>query len=395
MMTYYGSNISENMTDTPEGYLLCRNVPIARTGEQVYLARELGLRDGDQERSISVRREEEDVFDPVAMASFEGKDVTDEHPPTAVTPENHAVYSKGHLQNVRREGDYLVADLFIKDPILISEVKNGVKREVSCGYDCEYVLTGDGYKQTHIRGNHVAIVPRGRAGHEVAIHDSAGKAQKGARNDMSATKALLEFFGLAAKDASPEELQKLTEDTAKVLDAGPAQKAQDAGPAGAAQEEDIPDGLESKLGKILERLEALEKRVNSNGGPAKDEEPAGEAAIDAELEQLSGKDVEVPQVLEDKDTGCGGLSKDAATALLRAMRPVVAGIADETAKKSVTDALLDMVRGKDPVPGIQQAAAGAARKAADAAGKTTYQQACERSQAAYDRRNPHSGKKEG
>ncbi len=395
MMTYYGSNISENMTDTPEGYLLCRNVPIARTGEQVYLARELGLRDGDQERSISVRREEEDVFDPVAMASFEGKDVTDEHPPTAVTPENHAVYSKGHLQNVRREGDYLVADLFIKDPILISEVKNGVKREVSCGYDCEYVLTGDGYKQTHIRGNHVAIVPRGRAGHEVAIHDSAGKAQKGARNDMSATKALLEFFGLAAKDASPEELQKLTEDTAKVLDAGPAQKAQDAGPAGAAQEEDIPDGLESKLGKILERLEALEKRVNSNGGPAKDEEPAGEAAIDAELEQLSGKDVEVPQVLEDKDTGCGGLSKDAATALLRAMRPVVAGIADETAKKSVTDTLLGVVRGKDPVPGIQQAAVGAARKAADAAGKTTYQQACERSQAAYDRRNPHSGKKEG
>lgn len=402
MMTYYGSNISENMTDTPEGYLLCRNVPIARTGEQVYLARELGLRDGDQERSISVRREEEDVFDPVAMASFEGKDVTDEHPPTAVTPENHAVYSKGHLQNVRREGDYLVADLFIKDPILISEVKNGVKREVSCGYDCEYVLTGDGYKQTHIRGNHVAVVPRGRAGHEVAIQDSAGTARKGALS-MSARKALLDFFGMAAKEASPEELKALTENMATVLDAEPAQKAPEAEPTKAEKQEDadIPKGddLGSKLDKILERLETLEKRVNGHGGPARDEEPAGEAVIDAELAKLAGKDQEKPasQVLEEEDA-CKdgeGLSKDAATALLRAMRPVVAGIADETAKKSVTDALLDMVRGKDPVPGIQQAAAGAARKAADAAGKTTYQQACERSQAAYDRRNPHSGKKEG
>ena len=31
MLAYYGSSISGNMVRTPEGFLICRNVPIART----------------------------------------------------------------------------------------------------------------------------------------------------------------------------------------------------------------------------------------------------------------------------------------------------------------------------------------------------------------------------
>ena len=31
MLAYYGTEISKHMTDTPEGYLICRDVPIART----------------------------------------------------------------------------------------------------------------------------------------------------------------------------------------------------------------------------------------------------------------------------------------------------------------------------------------------------------------------------
>lgn len=49
--------------------------------------------------------------------------------------ENQAGYSKGHLENVRREGENTVADLVIKDPSLVSDVENGVLREVSCGYN--------------------------------------------------------------------------------------------------------------------------------------------------------------------------------------------------------------------------------------------------------------------
>lgn len=127
----------------------------------VYRAGELGL-EGDPDRPVTVRRYPEDVFDAAAMASFEGKDVTAGHPAESVGPANHAAYSRGHVQNVRREGEYLTADLLIKDAALISDIRNGVVREVSCGYHCRYVMEGDHYRQQDIRGNHVAVVPRGR-----------------------------------------------------------------------------------------------------------------------------------------------------------------------------------------------------------------------------------------
>lgn len=159
-IAYYGAQISPHMDLTTEGLLICRDVPINRIGEQIYLAWELGL-DGDPDRAITVHRHPEDVFAPAALASFEAKDVTAGHPPESVAPENHALYSKGHVQNVRRNGDFTVADLVIKDASLISDIRNGVVREISCGYNCHYIPDGDGYRQTNIQGNHVAVVLRG------------------------------------------------------------------------------------------------------------------------------------------------------------------------------------------------------------------------------------------
>lgn len=34
MIAYYGSKISEHMTKTPEGFLICHDVPIARIGSR-------------------------------------------------------------------------------------------------------------------------------------------------------------------------------------------------------------------------------------------------------------------------------------------------------------------------------------------------------------------------
>jgi len=47
MLAYYGTRLSEHMTKTPEGFLICRDVPIARTGRQDYLPQEIG-QDGDR-----------------------------------------------------------------------------------------------------------------------------------------------------------------------------------------------------------------------------------------------------------------------------------------------------------------------------------------------------------
>jgi hypothetical protein len=46
-MHYYGTRLSENISRRdPEGYLLCLNVPVARTGTQEYMPEELGLGSG-------------------------------------------------------------------------------------------------------------------------------------------------------------------------------------------------------------------------------------------------------------------------------------------------------------------------------------------------------------
>lgn len=397
-VAYYGSHISEHLVKTPEGYLICYAVPINRTGTQVYSAGELGL-DGDPERPVTVYRLEEDVFAPAALASLEGKDVTRGHPVEMLNAGNQSSYSKGHLENVRRDGENTVADLIIKDPSLVSDVENGVLREVSCGYNCQFEPYLDGYRQTHIVGNHVAVVPRGRAGRDVAIKDAAVQAEKG-RNHMSDFwKSVLTAFGMAAKDASPEELDTMVQTTATVLDAEPAGEAQDANPVEekAAAEEKVQDeetveapkgdDIGSKLDRILEMLMA-----KSRGGEG-EHRLHDETDLDEMVKRLSGGGESAITIPVENDCATGP-ARDAAVELLKKVRPAVAGIEDRVVRAKVTDALLSAISGKDAMPDIVKAAMDSAQAKANQTQKTSYEQMCADSESAYAARNPHTKKEE-
>lgn len=400
MIAYYGSKLSPHMTETPEGFLICHDVKIARTGTQNYLAREIGL-DGMPERVLQVTRSAEDVFDPAAMASFEGKDVTNTHPSEMIVQENQAAYSKGHAENVRRVGDYLVADLYLKDPTLISEVKNGAMRDVSCGYYCQYEADGAGYRQTHIRGNHIAIVPRGRAGRDVAIKDSAAElpAEKGKVKHMSKSKNLLSLFGLAAKNAAPEELDSMVETAAAALDAAPAVPAQDADPAEKTAPADtqntaVLDALNNLSGK-------LDQLIAANAKKAEDKEPED---LDKVIAEMSGEKSDKKEKDEDEsgsttvsaaeDECAKPAAKDSGLALLKAMRPIINGIQDKATRDALSKTLIEQVKGTSSVDAIAKAAQDSAAAAASASGKSQYEQVCHASQLAYNERNPHM-KKEG
>lgn len=385
MIYYYGTEISPNQIETAEGFLICKNVPIARTGMQEYTARDLML-DGDPERMIKVNRYEADVFEPAAMASFEGKPVTDGHPPEEVEPANFASYAKGHIQRVRREGDFMVADLYINDPILINDVRNGIKREVSCGYICEYTADGDGYKQSKIRGNHVAVVPRGRAGHEVAIKDESPV--KGGDIMGKFTKELLKVFGTATKDASSEEIDKMAATTAAVLDAAPAEMAPEAEPtANDAQDvmvERAPKGddLGTKLDEAISLLHELVKKETEEEKKLTDE-----SDLDEMIEKLSGgeeieKEDAVTIPAEEMEDACRNMD---AVEILRRVRPAVAAIKDKNDRARVTDALISSIRGND-VEAILSATKDAAMKNANS---NNPQKAVEEQQKLYNSRNPH------
>lgn len=391
-IAYYGSQISPHLVDTPEGFLICKDVPIARTGPQDYLARELML-DGDPDRLVTVQRHPEDVFEEATLASFEGKPICDGHPPENVGPENYAAYTKGHVQNVRRDGEYIVADLYINDANLANEVRNNVKREVSCGYLCNYVPDGAGYRQERIRGNHVAVVPKGRAGAAVAIHDTAPEAEKGRNKHVSDFwKSVLTAFGMAAKDASPEELNTMVETTAAALDAEPV-KTPDAEPAKEDPTEEKPtedaevieapkgDDIGSKLDRILEMLEA-----KARGGRG-EHRLHDESDLDEMIEKLSGGESAITVPIEND---CA--ARDAAVELLKKVRPAVAAIEDKQTRAKVTDALLSAIQGKDVMQEIAKAALDSAQANANQTKKTNYEQMCAESEANYAAMNPHKRK---
>lgn len=362
MKAYYGSRFSPNMTKTPEGFLICHNVPIARTGWYEYLASELGI--GGNE-IVKVYRSPEEVFSKSAIASFEGKPVTDEHPPDLLTPETVNIFVKGTTQNVRqdtKETDLLIGDLVIYDSVLINEINQG-KREVSCGYECTYKDNGDGtYSQVGICGNHVAVVEAGRAGDRVAIKDSKIQKEKGEKKNMAKkkiTKSILQAIGLKhyLADAEPEEVADALNEIAEGCDEDPAIEQTQSNDEGNSE----LAALNAKMDKLISIL------INGAAPKAEDEEP--ESAIDELINALEkGKEtttgdeeesVTVPaEQMSDEDIPDGVVQSqaelpvnplpntDSAAMLmaLKAIRPVIADIPDKKARKKACDSVISQFR---------------------------------------------------
>lgn len=121
-------------------------------------------------------RRDADVFASRSLESFSLAPVTDDHPPEMLSPENAREYQRGQLgESVRRDGEFVRAPMLIVDASLIAKMEAG-KLEVSCGYTCDLdetpgTFNGQRYDavQTNIRGNHVAVVERGRAGSACSV----------------------------------------------------------------------------------------------------------------------------------------------------------------------------------------------------------------------------------
>ena len=373
MFCYYGTRISPHMTSTPEGYLICHDVPLARIGAMEYLADELNI-SGAASQIVKVNRYEDEVFAPAAMASFEGKDITAGHPPENLTAETYAAYSKGHVENVRRQGDFLLGDLHIKDPLLRSDVENGVVREVSAGYTAEFVPDGADWKQINIRGNHVAVVPKGRAGRDVAIKDTANAAEKGRKKMSKLTEAWLRLFSHAPKEVEDTELNQLAADAALVLDAEPDRVS-------SGQEE---SEIGAKLDNLLSRMDRLESVLQKDD---LQKELSGEAAIDEQIAALVDAQPGA-EVVAAEAASAGTVSRDSAIAFLRAMQPAVAAIEDKQVRTAVADAVLRAVQADDkPLGQIMDAVQS--RAAAGQSAKPGYEKICENQQGIYDGLNPH------
>jgi hypothetical protein len=258
---YTVAKLGEKRSLTPEGYLLCLDVPVARTGEMLYAEGEIAGEDGESiaggpDKLIRVSRGPEDLFRPETIASFEGKPVTLGHPDEFVTPDNIKQHAVGTMSNVRRgagiEDDLMFADLLISDRAAIDAIQKDGIEEVSNGYEADYEQQQPGRAaQRNILGNHVALVERGRCGPRCAIGDE----------DMASKKKLsfADRIRAAFKANDADEVKKIAEE-AESMDEDSEEDDTD------KKDKKTEDGFK----RVLDRLTAIDERLDKI--EAKDED---------------------------------------------------------------------------------------------------------------------------
>lgn len=167
--------------ETREGYLVA-TARVARTGVQRYFASELGdvaLNAGFAPNDVvRVYRHPDQVFADATLRSITRVPVTVDHPPESVTAENWAKYSVGEVGDAySRDSEWIIVNPMVKDAAAIQAART-THKEISMGYEAGIVKARDGidadFEMIDIRMNHLALVPKGRAGEQARIGDSWG-----------------------------------------------------------------------------------------------------------------------------------------------------------------------------------------------------------------------------
>ena len=239
-------------TKDENGFMHVALTPISKATVNPYLGKEI---EGSEEHGFEAEKIYYGLRDPEELEkgakTFNGLPLLLEHHPTDAEnlPKEWVVGSVG--TDAVFEAPYLKNSLTVTDAQAIGYIEDGTAKEISCSYRFTPDFTAgefteaDGSKVHYdfvmrdIKGNHVALVPEGRAGHDVKVADGIdavkykGNEQKGEKfmpiddfiskfmplasdEEKAAAKAALEALE-PAKDAEPtfaegvkygEELEK-------------------------------------------------------------------------------------------------------------------------------------------------------------------------------------------
>ncbi|MDC8803932.1 DUF2213 domain-containing protein [Halomonas pacifica] len=187
---------------------------LTRTGVFVYQDGKGGIR-----REL---RRPEDVFAEDSLASYRNKPITKGHhgKVDAATVKRHQI---GTVTSTgRQDGDNVTGDIVIHDPRVIKQ--DGWK-ELSVGYSVDLIeepgeYNGERYDaiQTNIRVNHLAVVPKGRAGNARLNLDAADAATP-TDDEGDPTMKKVRLDNGIEYDAPPEVAQAYTQARADLEDA--------------------------------------------------------------------------------------------------------------------------------------------------------------------------------
>lgn len=256
---------------TPQGYLKTK-ASITKGAVLEYLGKDIGLTGSDAVKRVEVHRSIEELAKPETLRSFEGMPLTITHPDDKeVKADDWKEKSVGHIQNVRREGNYIVCDAYVKDKNAIELLKENKKiRELSVGYEpADIQERGGKFYHVNIRANHVAIVAEGRAGSDCRLQDSKGVKTMGIKGLLAFLKGK-KLNDEGGAELTAEEIQELIASLELAL----------------AESED-----EEAKEDLRNQIEALKKQLEEAKAPINDEEPATEdvGALKAEIAELKAE----------------------------------------------------------------------------------------------------------
>lgn len=159
------------------GFWSIEDNPISKVGVFPYLGSEIGAPEPD--KVYMVYRPEEELSNPETLASFNLVPFIDDHEFLGVdgTPAEKKGVQGTTGESATFDYPYLKNNLRVYSNFLQNQIVQG-KKELSPSYRCDYEFTSgvfDGQKydaiQRNLRGNHLALVDKGRTGPDVAVLD--------------------------------------------------------------------------------------------------------------------------------------------------------------------------------------------------------------------------------
>ena len=284
-------------TKDENGFLHVALTPISKATVNPYLGKEI---EESKEHGFEPDKIYYGLRDPDELAkgagTFNGLPLLLEHHPTDAEnlPKEWVVGSMG--TDAVFEKPYLKNSLTVTDAQAIQYIEDGKAKEISCSYRFTPDFTAGEYTEADgskvhydfimrdIKGNHVALVPEGRAGHDVKVADGIDAvkyiANEERRSNMPIDDFIAKFMPLAS-DEEKAAAKAALEALAPAKDAEPT--FAEGVSYGEKLEKEEPKKLDSEhesegMEKKLDGDEAVEKVKDACG---KDEElPVDEENLD-------------------------------------------------------------------------------------------------------------------
>lgn len=298
--------MSARVADSNGWYRVERN-PISRVGVFDYLGRSIGAPEPD--KVYRVLRHPDELGAADTLDSFRTVPIISDHAmlgsvDLGLTPA--ARKGVGGTTGDRVEFDaasgILYSNIKIFDESLAAEINAG-KRELSCGYRCAYDFTPGEYNgekydvvQRRMRGNHVAVVRKGRMGSDIAVLDHQ-----------------FTYDHVDVLELKPV----LDKETLDAIDAAAAKATQT---IVAAQPDLIAKAVADAMPAALAAAKADKKDDEDEGDKAEDKAQAGLDAALAEIASLRQQLAAQPKALDAKEVMTAAADRDA---LYQRVKPFV------------------------------------------------------------------------